>query len=240
MNKEMIYFKYFSSVHIHSFIFSILLSTILLIIPKLCGKKCRKLNYNNFLKKYSIFLGILTLCSKIFDSIYRVLYQNEKIFEVQILYLCNFALIFSSLYLIFRTNALFNITYYLSFGAVLALILPGVVYYYSPFYVYVFMVTHVLELVAVIFGFYYYKEKVTFKGFKIAVFTLICIFIYAFIYNYIFRQYNTNAMFLTQYIVPFVSFIKPFWLYRVVLIVLMTCFLYVMYLISLLFNKKNN
>ena len=185
-----------------------------------------KINY----KKYSTFLGILTLSSKILDSIYRIVYQYEPLSNVTLVHLCNFAVVFAGLYLITKNETLFNITYFLSFGAAFALVLPGVTYYYRPTYVYIFMITHALEFVAVFYGFYYLKNKITFKGFRNSCIILLCMFLYAAIYNYIFRADNINAMFLNEYIAPMISFIKPFWLYRIVLISSMLLIMYLMYI----------
>lgn len=238
MKEGIKYFSYFSQIHIFSFIFSIIFSTILLTIPYFCGKFCGKVakNKNNFFNTYGTFLGIVAIGFKILDSIYRVLYQYENIPNVMLVHLCNFAVVFAGLYLITKSKILFNITYFLSFGAGFALILPGVTYYYNPTYVYIFMITHVLEFVAVIYGFYYLKDTITLEGFKKSCFILIGMFIYAAIYNYIFKYYNINAMFLNEYIAPFISFIKPFWLYRVILISGMLGFMYLMFLP---FKNKN-
>lgn len=240
MKPEIHYFKYFSNIHIFSFIFSFIFSTILLTFPLLCGKLCGNVeNYGNkqkFINFYGTFLGIIAIGFKILDSIYRILYQYEVIPNVMLVHLCNFAVVFAGLYLITKSKILFNITYFLSFGAAFALILPGVTYYYNPTYVYIFMITHALEFVAVIYGFYYLKDTITLDGFKKSCFILIGMFVYAAIYNYIFKSYNINAMFLNEYIAPFVSFIKPFWLYRVVLVSGMLGFMYLMFLP---FKNKN-
>ena len=121
----------------------------------------------------------------------------------------------------------------MSFGAAFALVLPGVVVYYHPFYVYVFMIMHALEFVAVFYGFIYLKDKIDFKGYIMSSATLILLFIYASIYNLFFP---VNAMFLKTYIAPIVSFIKPFEVYIVVLIFSM---LLIMFLMLLPFKKKD-
>ena len=217
-------FSYFSAIHIETFIVSILLCTILFFIPKIFK------NIN--LKYYNIFLGILAIVSKIVDSIFRVVSEHESVYNVFLIHLCNFAVLFAGLYLIFRTAYLFNTAYFLSFGAVLALLLPGVTVYYRPLYVHIFMFVHALIVLTPIIGFVYNKDKITKKGYIQASITLIGLFIYAAIYNLFFP---VNAMFLRSYIAPFVSFIKPLWFYRVVLIVTM---LFIMYLMYLPFSRK--
>lgn len=220
-------FSYFSPIHIQTFIVSILFATFLLIIPKIFKKIS--------LKKYGTFLGIFSISFKILDSVFRYFFQYETLPNVMLVHLCNFAVVFAGLYLIFKTNILFNITYFLSFGAVFALILPGVEDYYNPIYVYIFMITHVLELVAVIYGFVYLKGKITHSGFRQSCLILLGLFGYSAIYNYIFRSFDINAMFLNKYIASFLDFIKPFWLYRIVLI---SGMLLIMFLMYLPFKKK--
>lgn len=217
-------FYYFSQIHIHTFIASILFSILLLLIPKLF----KKINLRN----YGTFLGFFILGFKILDSVYRVTQEHEPIYNVTPVHLCNFAAIAAGLYLIFKTRFLFNLTYFLSFGAAFALVLPGVVVYYHPFYVYVFMIMHALEFVAVFYGFIYLKDKIDFKNYILSCITLILLFVYAAIYNIIFP---VNAMFLKTYIADFVSFIKPFELYIVILI---SSMLFIMFLMYLPFRKR--
>lgn len=225
MESGAVKFYYFSQIHIHTFIASILFSTLLLLIPKLF----KKINLRN----YGTFLGFFILGFKILDSVYRVIHEHEPVYNVIPIHLCNFAAIAAGLYLIYKTRFLFNLAYFLSFGAAFALVLPGVIVYYHPFYVYVFMIMHALEFVAVFYGFIYLKDKIDFKGYLMSSITLIMLFIYASIYNVFFP---VNAMFLKFYIAEIVSFIKPFELYIVVLILSM---LFIMFMMYLPFRKKN-
>ena len=162
-------FYYFSQIHIHTFITSILFSIFLLLVPKLF----KKINLSN----YGTFLGFFILGFKILDSVYRVTQEHEPIYNVTPVHLCNFAAIAAGLYLIFKTRFLFNLTYFLSFGAAFALILPGVVVYYHSFYVYIFMIMHALEFVAVFYGFIYLKDKIDFKNYILSCIVLIMMFV---------------------------------------------------------------
>jgi len=211
-------FYYFSQIHIHTFIASILFSILLLLIPKLF----KKINLRN----YGTFLGFFILGFKILDSVYRV---TQDVIPI---HLCNFAAIAAGLYLICKTRFLFNLAYFLSFGAAFALVLPGVVVYYHSFYVYIFMIMHALEFVAVFYGFIYLKDKIDFKNYILSCIVLIMLFVYAAIYNTIFP---VNAMFLKAYIADLVSFIKPFELYIVILI---SSMLFIMFLMYLPFRKR--
>ena len=180
------------------------------------------------INKYSTFLGYFLLIFKLVDSIYRLMYQNEPITNVTPVHLCNFAAIFAGLYLIFKTKFLYNVVYYLTFGPILALILPGIIYYHDNYYVYLFMIMHALIVFTAFFGYKYLNDKPTKKGFFQSVITLLLIFLYAFIYNYIFKE--INAMFLKSHIISIVKFIEPIWLYDIVLILTMIFLEFLLYL----------
>lgn len=221
-------FSYFSPIHIETFIVSILFCIILFYIPKFF----KNLDIN----KYSTFLGYFLLIFKLVDSIYRLMYQNEPITNVTPVHLCNFAAIFAGLYLIFKTKFLYNAVYYLTFGPILALILPGIIYYHDNYYVYLFMIMHALIVFTAFFGYRYLNDKPTKKGFFQSVITLLLIFLYAFIYNWIFKE--INAMFLKSHIIPQVKFINPIWLYDIVLILTMIFLQFLLYLPVMQRNKR--
>ena len=221
-------FSYFSPIHIETFIVSILFCIILFYVPKFL----KNLDIN----KYSTFLGYFLLIFKLVDSIYRLMYQNEPITNVTPVHLCNFAAIFAGLYLIFKTKFLYNAVYYLTFGPILALILPGIIYYHDNYYVYLFMIMHALIVFTAFFGYRYLNDKPTKKGFFQSVITLLLIFLYAFIYNWIFKE--INAMFLKSHIIPQVKFINPIWLYDIVLILTMIFLQFLLYLPVMQRNKR--
>lgn len=219
-------FSYFSPIHIETFVVSTLICIFLFYIPRIFK------NVN--IEKYSTILGYFLLIFKIIDSIYRLMYQNEPITNVMPIHLCNFAAIFAGLYLIFRTKFLYNAVYYLTFGPILALILPGIIYYHDNYYVYIFMIMHALIVFTAFFGSAYLGGKPTKKGLIQSIITLLLIFLYAFIYNSIFK--GINAMFLRTHIISQVSFIKPIWLYDIVLILTMIFLQFLLYLPT----KKEN
>ena len=219
-------FSYFSPIHIETFVVSTLICIFLFYIPRIFK------NVN--IEKYSTILGYFLLIFKIIDSIYRLMYQNEPITNVMPIHLCNFIVIFAGLYLIFRTKFLYNAVYYLTFGPVLALILPGIIYYHDNYYVYIFMIMHALIVFTAFFGSAYLGGKPTKKGLIQSIITLLLIFLYAFIYNSIFK--GINAMFLRTHIISQVSFIKPIWLYDIVLILTM---IFLQFLLYLPIKKEN-
>ena len=219
-------FSYFSPIHIETFVVSTLICIFLFYIPRIFK------NVN--IEKYSTILGYFLLIFKIIDSIYRLMYQNEPITNVMPIHLCNFVAIFAGLYLIFRTKFLYNTVYYLTFGPVLALILPGIIYYHDNYYVYIFIIMHALIVFTAFFGSAYLGGKPTKKGLIQSIITLLLIFLYAFIYNSIFK--GINAMFLRTHIISQVSFIKPIWLYDIVLILTM---IFLQFLLYLPIKKEN-
>lgn len=219
-------FSYFSPIHIETFVVSTLICIFLFYIPRIFK------NVN--IEKYSTILGYFLLIFKIIDLIYRLMYQNEPITNVMPIHLCNFAAIFAGLYLIFRTKFLYNAVYYLTFGPVLALILPGIIYYHDNYYVYIFMIMHALIVFTAFFGSAYLGGKPTKKGLIQSIITLLLIFLYAFTYNSIFK--GINAMFLRTHIISQVSFIKPIWLYDIVLILTM---IFLQFLLYLPIKKEN-
>ena len=219
-------FSYFSPIHIETFVVSTLICIFLFYIPRIFK------NVN--IEKYSTILGYFLLIFKIIDSIYRLMYQNEPITNVMPIHLCNFVAIFAGLYLIFRTKFLYNTVYYLTFGPVLALILPGIIYYHDNYYVYIFMIMHALIVFTAFFGSAYLGGKTTKKGLIQSIITLLLIFLYAFTYNFIFK--GINAMFLRTHIISQVSFIKPIWLYDIVLILTM---IFLQFLLYLPIKKEN-
>ena len=186
--------------------------------------------------KYAKFLGILGLSIKLFESIYRVLFENFSIADSIPLHFCNFALIIASLYLITKKSIFFNILYFFSFGALAAIILPGIGKYYTHFYVYLFMINHFFEIATVLFGFIYMKEQITFTGYRVSILVTSILFIISFFYN---KFFGTNFMFLETYIAPFFEFIKPFYVYRVVLVLSFFIIMTLMYLFPKKFFLKS-
>ena len=81
-------FTYFNKIHVNSFILCIFLTIITLVIPTIPVLKSR-IN----IMKYATFLGILCLSIKLFESIYRVLFENFSVADSVPLHFCNFALI---------------------------------------------------------------------------------------------------------------------------------------------------
>lgn len=200
------HFRYFNNIHIQSLIFSSIVSIILFIIPFF-----KKVNQ----KKYTTFLGYFFLFLKILDIYWRIVFEKEEWFYTIPLNLCNISLIVAGIYLIKRNNTLFNLVYFWFTGAILAIILPGIITYMTKTYVYIFMITHFMEVLAVIYAFTHLDCRVTKKGLYCSLIGYMIIVIIAKVVN---RILGTNFMFVDDYIISAVSFIKPFLLYQILLV----------------------
>ena len=200
-------FTYFEPIHIHSFIFFIILSIIIISIPFFLKKDYKII--------FTKLLGYFILFAKIFDIWYRISFEKESWIFTLPLNLCNISVIIIGIFLIIRKNTLFNIAYFWFTGAILAVILPGIDTYRTSFYIYVFMGLHFLEIMAVIFSFIHLDVRVTKKGLYSALIGYLILCLVASIVNY---YSSTNYMFLYDYIITAVNFIEPFILYVVLLI----------------------
>ena len=220
-------FSYFNFDHIINLILCLVLGFTILIIPKYT-----KINVN----KFGTLLGCLILFLKIFETVYRIKYEYFTLPESLPLHFCNFTMIICGIYLITKNNTLFNITYFFSFGAVMALILPGVNTYYHQLFFVMFMVSHASVVITMLYGFIWLKSKPTFSGLTVSIITVLLLFLTSFFYN---NKFGTNFMFLKVYIAPFVDFIKPFNLYIGVLI---SAFILIIILLYIPFrkNKRDN
>ena len=216
-------FSYYNYEHIVNLILCLILGLIILGIPKYT-----KINVNTF----GTVLGYLILLLKIFETVYRIKYEHFTLPESLPLHFCNFTMIICGLYLITKNNILFNITYFFSFGAVMALILPGVTTYYHQLFFVLFMVSHASVVITMLYGFIWLKSKPTFTGMTVSIITVLLLFLASYLYN---NKFGTNFMFLKVYIVPFIDFIKPFSLYIGILV---TAFILIIILLYIPFRKN--
>lgn len=211
--------SYFSPEHLKPVFVLLIICIILLLIPYLF-KGIEK-------GKYTIFLGILCLVVKLVDSLYRIYLEGDVWYNTVPLNLCNVSLIFAGIYFITRKRLYFNFVYFWFSGAILAVIIPGFSVYYSPLYVYSFIASHMFEIFAVFYAFIHLDERVTLKGLLTSILGYFALVGLAFVWNGI---YGTNYMFMADYILPAVSFIKPFWFYQIALIGLFVLSMVLMYL----------
>lgn len=216
-------FSYFNQAHIVNLFFNLVLGLLILIIPKV--SKIDKYKFGTFIGSFIIFL-------KIFETIYRLKYEHFSLAESAPLHFCNFTIIICGIYLISKNNILFNISYFFSFGALAALILPGVNTYYHPLFFALFMITHSMIIISVLYGFIWLNQRPNFNGFIASEITVLALFILAYFYN---KKFGTNFMFLKTYIAPFFDFIKPFSLYIGIMI---PTFMLIILLLYIPFRKN--
>lgn len=219
------YLGYFNLFHLYILGLCCLLGVVVLNIHTILPK----MSVDRFAKIMSIFLIIF----KIFDSSIRYFFEYSKLLEVLPFNLCNIALIFCSYYLFTKKEWAFNIFYYFSFGAIIALIVPDIKVYHLNIYVYIYSFIHALEIIFVLYINKYLKPKLTFRYFKITSITLTLIMIFNYIFNTIF---NTNYMFLNKYALPELSVINNIYIYTLGIVVLYYLGLYLIYILSVRFS----
>ena len=219
----MIPFSYFNQMHISLLLLCFFLGHLILVLPKY---------YQTDRRKAARFIGLLILLTVGYEMYYRVTYEGFSWGQVAPLHFCSVSVIGAGLYLRTQKDKYFQVAYYFSFGAFLAMILPGIRDYYHQLYFILFMGTHYFVLFAVAYGFKWLGAKPTWEGFKYA--STICLFLFmiSFFWNEI---YFTNFMFTKIYLLPQFRVIQPFWIYQVLLI---PSFLGIMYLFYLPFRKR--
>ncbi|WP_064609279.1 TIGR02206 family membrane protein [Streptobacillus moniliformis] len=211
--------KFFSPEHLRPIFVLIIISIILLLIPYLF-KGIEK-------GKYTTFIGILCLAVKLGDSLYRIHFENDVWYNTMPFNLCNVSLIFAGIYFITRKRLYFNFVYFWFSGAIIAVIIPGFSVYHSSLYIYSFIASHMFEIFAVFYAFIHLDERVTFNGLITSIIGYMGLIGLAFLWNGI---YGTNFMFMADYIIGAVSFIKPFWFYQIALTGLFTLSMLLMFL----------
>lgn len=216
-------FDYFNQIHIFMLLICIFLGYILLKLPSW-------ISINP--KKIATILGAFTLALMVYECIYRVVIESFTWGQIAPFHFCSASIIAAGLYLWGGKDGYFQITYYFSFGALLAMLLPGLNRYENQQYVVLFMLTHGVVLLAVLYGWKWLGSRPTFWGCKAAILLSIILFAISFIWNPIFF---TNFMFTEIYLIPFLDFIQPFWLYQILLV---PSFLGIIYFMYLPFQKK--
>lgn len=195
----------FSPHHKNALIISIIISIILFLIPMFFKNK----------KKISIYIGIFIILVKIFDIYYRIEIERFPFYENLPLHICNVLIILSGLYLITKNNIFYNILYYFIYAPIVVLIIPGYFMYKTPFYIVLFMLTHMLILDVVIYGKIYLKAKLNKKGLYYSILTYFILLVVAYFVN---LRLHTNFLYINGYILRDLSFLK----FRIYLILFIT------------------
>lgn len=213
----------FDTHHITALLMSTIISLILLLMPIFFKSK----------KTYGIFLGYFVVLTKILDILYRIYYEKFPIYEALPFHLCNFAIIVSGISLILGSKKLYNVVYHYSYAAIIVLFIPGSFNYSTLFYIFLFMFTHMIEIVVILYGRIYLNYKINRDGYILSIILFILLVINASFVNY---RLGTNFMYVTDYILPAFKFM-PFNIYLIIFLSLHILSQTVMYKLRKLFYK---
>lgn len=162
-------FKLFSNEHFVLIFSNIIFFIFLLFIANFFDKRY-------FAKITAIVIFILKLA----ELSYRHLYNNEEIFELLPLHLCNITLIFVIIMMLSGSKSLFQLCFYWSVGAIFAVATPDVKYSFPNFMTVSFFITHFYILFAVAYFYLYFSFRPAIWGYFTAFFTIniICLGVY--------------------------------------------------------------
>ncbi len=162
-------FKLFSNEHFILIFSNVVFFLFLLFIANFFDKRY-------FAKITAIIIFILKLA----ELSYRHLYNNEEIFELLPLHLCNITLIFVIIMMLSGSKSLFQLCFYWSVGAIFAVATPDVKYSFPNFMTVSFFITHFYILFAVAYFYLYFSFRPAIWGYFTAFFTIniICLGVY--------------------------------------------------------------
>lgn len=216
-------FKLFSNEHFVLIFSNIIFSIFLLFIANFFDKRY-------FAKITAIVIFILKLA----ELSYRHLYNNEEIFELLPLHLCNITLIFVIIMMLSGSKSLFQLCFYWSVGAIFAVATPDVKYSFPNFMTVSFFITHFYILFAVAYFYLYFSFRPAIWGYFTAFFTIniICLGVY-----FLNVHLGTNYLYVNR--VP--SFSSPLnyfgeWPYYIIVVELI--YIILTYLLYLPFKSR--
>lgn len=216
-------FKLFSNEHFVLIFSNIIFFIFLLFIANFFDKRY-------FAKITAIVIFILKLA----ELSYRHLYNNEEIFELLPLHLCNITLIFVIIMMLSGSKSLFQLCFYWSVGAIFAVATPDVKYSFPNFMTVSFFITHFYILFAVAYFYLYFSFRPAIWGYFTAFFTIniICLGVY-----FLNVHLETNYLYVNR--VP--SFSSPLnyfgeWPYYIIVVELI--YIILTYLLYLPFKSR--
>lgn len=216
-------FKLFSNEHFALIFSNIIFFIFLLFIANFFDKRY-------FAKITAIVIFILKLA----ELSYRHLYNNEEIFELLPLHLCNITLIFVIIMMLSGSKSLFQLCFYWSVGAIFAVATPDVKYSFPNFMTVSFFITHFYILFAVAYFYLYFSFRPAIWGYFTAFFTIniICLGVY-----FLNVHLETNYLYVNR--VP--SFSSPLnyfgeWPYYIIVVELI--YIILTYLLYLPFRSR--
>ncbi|MBM6690766.1 TIGR02206 family membrane protein [Fusobacterium mortiferum] len=216
-------FKLFSNEHFVLIFSNIIFFIFLLFIANFFDKRY-------FAKITAIVIFILKLA----ELSYRHLYNNEEIFELLPLHLCNITLIFVIIMMLSGSKSLFQLCFYWSVGAIFAVATPDIKYSFPNFMTVSFFITHFYILFAVAYFYLYFSFRPAIWGYFTAFFTIniICLGVY-----FLNVHLETNYLYVNR--VP--SFSSPLnyfgeWPYYIIVVELI--YIILTYLLYLPFRSR--
>lgn len=178
--------------------------------------------------KFAKISGYFILVEKFVELIYRHVFFKEPFTNLLPFNLCNYTLILAALMMIFKSNKLFNLVYFWSFGAILAIVTPDIRIAFPDYSNISFFVTHYYIYFAVFYGLKYFHFTITFNSLKKAYIYLNGIMVILFPLNFLL---NTNYMFLKKKPISSpMDFLGPWPYYIISLEVVMIILFALMYL----------
>ena len=196
-------FSYYNSDHIWSLLWILIVGFLLLQVPR-CFPKRQDV--------FARWLGVLVLFTNLFEGIWRVQYEGFTFSQVMPLHFCSVSGVLIGLYLLTQRDFFFQVSYYFSFGAVLALVLPGVSVYETRTFFYLFMMNHGFVPFGVLYGYLWLGSRPSYRGLWQAIGLTVGLFVISLGYN---DWFFTNFMFTKSYIISWARIVQPFILYQI-------------------------
>lgn len=148
-------------------------------------------------------LGYLLIVFKIIETLYRIYIEKYPLYDNLPFHMCNIAYIIACIYLITRKKIFFEILYHFAFAALVVIVFPGSFTYTTAFYIIIFMFTHVIEIMIVIYSLRFLNANIgKYSLVKSIVFYLILV---ALAYG-INIKLNTNFFYINNYILSSLAF----------------------------------
>lgn len=213
----------FSTEHIISILIYSLFFIFLILISNLFSRKI-----------FASILGISIFIVKIIELFIRYTFYSESIHQLLPLHLCNIALIFAIISMIFKYNCLFQLVFYFSIGAFFAIIFPESIPHFYDFRNISFFLTHFFIIFATWYEIIHFKFRPNLRGLTLSFIFLNIFVLLSFKVNSLF---NTNFMFTNTKpnIASPLNYLGP-WPYYIV--VSEFIFIFLGYLYYLPFKRK--
>jgi len=195
------------------------LAALSLYLPKLF-----KLDIDNFAK----ISGYFILVEKTIELIYRYIIFKEPFLNLLPFNMCNYTMILAAFMMIFRSKKIFNVVYFWSIGAILAIATPDIRIAFPNYSNISFFLTHYYIYFAMFYGLIHFKFSITFDSLKKSFIYINGIMLVLFPLNFLL---DTNYMFLKKKpIASPMDFLGPWPFYIISLEVVMIILFTLMYL----------